>query len=258
MGGRGDGEPAGRQRPKRAVVAVKQVNGSLFGLGAGGAIADQDRDEFGIRHCMNAVSQQASHQRPTDWARDLRAGDTRALGGHRGSFTMGSMNDSMPPSTEHASDAALAASGVPRVALDSHLTLHYRLTLSERGADLISTFGGKPATLQLGIGQLAEPLERCLLGLTEGDRRRFELPPGEAFGPRNPALIQRLSRAVFDAHTTPGTAYEPGDLVELPAPGGGRYAGVLKEITDQSVLFDFNHPLAGQALDFEVEILGVL
>ena len=46
--------------------------------------------------------------------------------------------------------------------------------------------------------------------------------------------------------------------VELPAPGGGRYAGVVKEINDQSVLFDFNHPLAGQAIDFEVEILGVL
>ena len=239
-------------------MAVKQLTGALFGLGAGGAIADQDRDKFGIRHGLNAVSQQTSHQRPTGWTRGLRAGDTSTFSGHRGSFTMDWMNGSMPPSTENASDMSLAASGVPRVALDSHLTLHYRLTLSDLGADLISTFGGKPATLQLGIGQLAEPLERCLLGLTEGDRKRFELPQGEAFGPRNPELIQRLSRAVFDAHTTPGTAYEPGDLVELPAPGGGRYAGVLKEITDQSVLFDFNHPLAGQALDFEVEILGVL
>lgn len=152
---------------------------------------------------------------------------------------------------------AVAAEGV-RVGADSHLTLHYRLTLAERGADIISTFGGKPATLQIGIGQLAEPLERCLMGLCEGERRRFALPPGAAFGPRNPELLQRLSRAVFDAHTTPGTTYEPGDLVELPAPGGGRYAGVVKEISDQSVLFDFNHPLAGQAIDFEVEILGVL
>jgi FKBP-type peptidyl-prolyl cis-trans isomerase SlpA len=47
-------------------------------------------------------------------------------------------------------------------------------------------------------------------------------------------------------------------LVELPAPDGGRYAGVVKAINDQYVLFDFNHPLAGQALDFDVEILGVL
>lgn len=109
----------------------------------------------------------------------------------------------------------------PRVGADSHLTLHYRLTLAERGADIISTFGGKPATLQIGIGQLAEPLERCLMDLREGEHRRFALAPGEAFGPRNPELLQRLSRSVFDAHTTAGTTYEPGDLVELPAPGGG-------------------------------------
>ena len=155
-----------------------------------------------------------------------------------------------------AGGAPLADS--PRVGPGAHLTLHYRLTLADLGADVISTFGGNPATLQLGIGQLAEPLERCLIGLAEGERKRFALGPGDAFGPRNPELLQRLTRAAFDAHTTPETVYEPGDLVELPAPGGGRYAGVVKEITEQSVLFDFNHPLAGQALDFEVEILGVL
>ena len=140
----------------------------------------------------------------------------------------------------------------------SHLTLHYRLRLASRDVDVISTFGGKPATLQLGIGQLAEPLERCLQGLTDGDKRSFRLAEGEAFGPRNPDLLQRLTRAAFDSHAAPGTTYEPGDLVELPAPNGGRYAGVVKEINDQSVLFDFNHPLAGQALDFEVEVLAVL
>jgi FKBP-type peptidyl-prolyl cis-trans isomerase SlpA len=170
------------------------------------------------------------------------------------------MNDSTKTSAAPGPvrDQSNSAPDSPRVGADSHLTLHYRLTLADREADVISTFGGKPATLQLGIGQLAEPLERCLIGLGEGDCRRFALPPGEAFGPRNPELLQRLSRAVFDAHTTSGTVYEPGDLVELPAPGGGRYAGVVKEISEQSVLFDFNHPLAGQAIDFEVEILGVL
>jgi FKBP-type peptidyl-prolyl cis-trans isomerase SlpA len=166
-----------------------------------------------------------------------------------------SMTGAVP--TDPSDPSASVGEGA-RVGADSHLTLHYRLTLAERGADIISTFGGKPATLQIGIGQLAEPLERCLMDLREGEHRRFALAPGEAFGPRNPELLQRLSRSVFDAHTTAGTTYEPGDLVELPAPGGGRYAGIVKEISDQSVLFDFNHPLAGQAIDFEVEILGVL
>lgn len=145
-----------------------------------------------------------------------------------------------------------------RVGPDSHLTLHYRLSLAETGADIINTFEGKPATLQLGIGQMAEPLERRLHGLAEGAECRFELAPEEAFGPRNPELVQRVSRAMLAANSAAGEAYAPGDLVEFPAPGGGRFAGVLKSIDDNGALFDFNHPLAGQRIRFEVRILGVL
>lgn len=160
---------------------------------------------------------------------------------------------------ESAGSTAAATDGTePRAGPGAHLTLHYRLRLASRDADVISTFGGKPATLQLGIGQLAEPLERCLIGLADGDKRSFRLAEGEAFGPRNPELVQRLARATFDAHITADMQYEPGDLVELPAPDGGRYAGVVKEINEHYVLFDFNHPLAGQSLDFDVEILAVL
>ena len=61
--------------------------------------------------------------------------------------------------TEPAAEDRAVAPGPARVRADSHLTLHYRLTLKETGADIINTFEGKPATLQLGIGQMAEPLE---------------------------------------------------------------------------------------------------
>ena len=148
--------------------------------------------------------------------------------------------------------------GAATVAPDSYLTLHYRISLADGGEDVINTFGDKPATLQLGAGQMAEPLERCLLGLADGERAVFELEPDAAFGARNPELVQKLSRAAFDANVEAGTDWEPGDLVDFPAPGGGRYAGVLKEINERYALFDFNHPLAGQRIRFEVEILGVL
>lgn len=141
---------------------------------------------------------------------------------------------------------------------DSHLTLHYRLTLLDTGSDVISTFDGPPATVQIGTGQLAEPLERRLMGLEEGAQARFELEPDEAFGPRNPELVQRVSRAMLDENAETGTTWEPGDLVDFPRPDGGRYAGVLKEIDERSALFDFNHPLAGQRVAFEVRIIGVL
>lgn len=144
------------------------------------------------------------------------------------------------------------------VTAGSHLTLHYRISLADSGEDVISTFGGRPATLQIGLGQLAEPLERCLIGLAEGARASFDLAPEQAFGPRNPALVQTLSRAVFDANTGGDTDYQPGDPVEFPAPGGGRYAGVLKALDERQALFDFNHPLAGRRIRFEVEILGIL
>ena len=145
----------------------------------------------------------------------------------------------------------------PVVTDDAHLTLHYRLA-SVDGADIVSTFADSPATLQLGTGQLAPFLEACLLGLPEGAHQVFDLPPEQAFGPRNPELIQRISRATLDENSQSGEEYTIGDLVEFAAPGGGRFAGVLREIDAQSALFDFNHPLAGQPVKFEVKIIGIL
>jgi FKBP-type peptidyl-prolyl cis-trans isomerase SlpA len=146
----------------------------------------------------------------------------------------------------------------PRVRSDSHLTLHYRISLARTGDDVISTFDDRPATLTLGLGQLVEPLEQCLLGLREGESASFDLAPEQAFGPRNAALLQRVSSAMLAAHGEQGATYSPGDLLDFAAPDGGRYAGVVKEVDDAGALLDFNHPLAGQPIRFEVRILGVL
>jgi len=146
----------------------------------------------------------------------------------------------------------------PQVGPGAHLTLHYRISLSGAGADVISTFGDRPATLTLGHGQLADSLEQRLLGLKEGDRQVFELAPGEAYGERNPELIQRVSRSLLEAQGEPGALYAPGDLLDFAAPNGGRYAGIVRESDATGVVVDFNHPLAGQALQFEVHLLGVL
>lgn len=139
----------------------------------------------------------------------------------------------------------------------SYLTLHYRLA-SLDGTDLITTFAGNPATLMLGQGQLAPALEACLIGLPEGAHRTFELAPAQGFGERNPDLVQAVSRATLDENSNPEEAYKVGDLVDFAAPGGGRFAGVLREIGEDSVIFDFNHPLAGQSLKFEVKLISVL
>lgn len=145
----------------------------------------------------------------------------------------------------------------PVVQDNSYLTLHYRISLAD-GADVVNTFNGKPATLQLGAGQLASTLEQALLGLSVGQRARFKLPAEQAFGPRNPELLQRVSLKMLRENSNVGEAYIPGDLVEFSAPGGGQYAGVLKDVGDTWALFDFNHPLAGQPIVFEVQIIGIL
>lgn len=146
----------------------------------------------------------------------------------------------------------------PLVRSDSHLTLHYRISLAINGADVISTFGDRPATLTLGLGQMAESLEQRLLGMSEGQSAAFDLAADEGFGPRNPDLLQRVSRSMLETNGAPDTTYHPGEVLDFAAPDGGRFAGVVKEVDDAGALLDFNHPLAGQPLRFEVNILGVL
>jgi FKBP-type peptidyl-prolyl cis-trans isomerase SlpA len=140
----------------------------------------------------------------------------------------------------------------------SFLTLHYRLVNAE-GADLISTFNDKPATLSLGSGELAPAMEARLIGLQEGARASFDLAAGEAFGERNAQMLQRVKRSLLAEIGSPERDYAVGDAVQFPTPDGrGSYAGMVRELGDEWLLFDFNHPLAGAALRFEVHVIGVL
>jgi len=140
----------------------------------------------------------------------------------------------------------------------SFLTLHYRLSGPD-GGDLVNTFADKPATLSLGSGQLSPAIEQRLIGLAEGSHSKFELAPGEAFGERNQELVQRVKRSLMQSLGDPDEDYQVGDVVQFPTPDGqGSYAGLVREVADDWLLFDFNHPLAGQAVSFEVQVIGVL
>jgi len=149
----------------------------------------------------------------------------------------------------------------PVVVADSFLTLHYRL--AGPAGDVINTFADKPATLSLGSGQLSPAVEQRLLGLAEGAHATFELAAGEAFGPRNPDMLQWIARKVLTDMGDPLEKYTVGDVVQFPTPDGqGSFAGVLQQVKgegkNQSFQFDFSHPLAGQPVTFEVKLLGVL
>ena len=146
---------------------------------------------------------------------------------------------------------------IARVEAGSFLTLHYRL--SGPAGDIINTFNDKPATLSLGTGELSPAVEQRLLGLAEGTRTSFDLPAGEAFGERNADMQQWVARALLHKLGDPLEKYAVGDVVQFPTPDGtGSYAGAVIDSNDTAVQFDFNHPLAGQPVTFEVQLVGVL
>ncbi len=140
----------------------------------------------------------------------------------------------------------------------SFLTLHYRLAGPQ--GDVINTFGGPPATLSLGAGELSPAVEQRLIGLAEGAHASFELPAGEAFGQRNPDMVQWLPRQELDSLGDPQERYAVGDVIHLPTPDGqGQFAAVVQAVRDDGALrLDFNHPLAGQPVTFEVQVIGIL
>jgi FKBP-type peptidyl-prolyl cis-trans isomerase SlpA len=141
-----------------------------------------------------------------------------------------------------------------RVKPDSLVTLHYRVATAD-DTELVSTFDMTPTTLQLGSGELAPTLEACLEGLVPGERHVFLLEADQAFGPHNPGLQKRMPKSELPDGGAGLTLF---DLVEFEAPNGMKYAGIVRELDADTALMDFNHPLAGRAVRFEVEVIGIL
>ena len=152
-------------------------------------------------------------------------------------------------------------SPAPTVQPGSFLTLHYRL--SGPAGDIINTFGDKPATLSLGTGELSPAVEQCLIGLAEGSRAVCDLPAGAAFGERKDEMQQWVARKLLDQLGDPAETYRVGDVVQFPTPDGqGSYAGAVLRVgnndNERALLLDFNHPLAGHPVVFEVHLVGIL
>lgn len=138
-----------------------------------------------------------------------------------------------------------------RIGDGMEVTLHFTLKL-EDGTVVDSTRDKQPATFQVGDGNLPPGFEAPLAGLTDGDSGSYEISPEHAFGQHNPQNVQRISRDSFE-----GPELEEGLVMSFTDPNGGELPGVITEIGDKQVEVDFNHPLAGRTLTFEVEILDV-
>ncbi|CAH1608245.1 MULTISPECIES: FKBP-type peptidyl-prolyl cis-trans isomerase [Vibrio] len=136
---------------------------------------------------------------------------------------------------------------------DSAVTLHFTIKMQD-GSVADSTHNmGKPAKFVMGDGSLSENFEQCLLGLQVGEQKAIELKAADAFGMPNPDHIHHMDRTKFVGESE----VEVGTIMAFSGPDGMEIPGIITEIAGDSVTVDFNHPLAGQDVTFEVEILSV-
>ncbi|MCL9775204.1 FKBP-type peptidyl-prolyl cis-trans isomerase [Vibrio methylphosphonaticus] len=136
---------------------------------------------------------------------------------------------------------------------DSAVTLHFTIKLKD-GSVADSTHNmGKPARLVIGDGSLSDNFEQCLIGMSESDQQAIELKAEDAFGLPNPDNIHHMDRAKFVGDSE----VEVGTIIAFSGPDGMEIPGIITDIAGDSVTVDFNHPLAGQDVTFEVEILTV-
>ncbi|MDF7661336.1 FKBP-type peptidyl-prolyl cis-trans isomerase [Erwiniaceae bacterium L1_54_6] len=136
---------------------------------------------------------------------------------------------------------------------DSALLVHFTLKLEDGSTAESTRANGKPALFRLGDGSLSAALEQELLGRKVGDKHGFTLAPEDAFGGISPDLIQYFSRRDFIDAGEP----EVGAIMLFSGMGGSEMPGVIREVSGDSITVDFNHPLAGQRIQFEIEVLEI-
>ena len=129
--------------------------------------------------------------------------------------------------------------------------MHFSILLVD-GSEVDSTRGAEPAVFTFGDGSLLPGFENAIKGLREGESGQFEIAAKHGFGECNEGNIQELPIASFAAVGE----LEPGLVVSFGAPDG-ELPGVVKAVGKNKAIVDFNHPLAGRALMFDVTILNV-
>ena len=147
------------------------------------------------------------------------------------------------------------------ISTESTVTLHLSLTLKD-GTVAESTFDGEPLTFTMGDGSLVEGLELGLYGLRSGDCQRLELYPEQHFGLHDPAKVHQMARSEFGtefgAESDTGIVLQPGVIVGFDTLAGEELSGTVVSLDEATVDVDFNHPLAGRTVIFDVEIIDVV
>jgi FKBP-type peptidyl-prolyl cis-trans isomerase SlyD len=130
--------------------------------------------------------------------------------------------------------------------------LDYTLRLDD-GEVVDSSEDRDPIEFVQGQGQIAPGLEEELYGMQAGDQKSVVVGPAQGYGERNPEANQVVPRDAFQE----GVELEPGMPIQVSDGSGRRATAFLAEVNEDSVKLDFNHPLAGETLQFDVEVVDV-
>lgn len=139
---------------------------------------------------------------------------------------------------------------------NSEVLMHFSIQLEDGSVADSTQATGKPAKFRMGDGSLTGNFEKCLLGLMEGEKSGFVLEPEDAFGLANPDNIHHMELSKFSAEVPA----EVGTIVGFSgpdSPDSPDIPGIITHVVGDSVTVDFNHPLAGQRVTFDVEVVTI-
>ena len=130
--------------------------------------------------------------------------------------------------------------------------IHYTGTLGD-GSEFDSSAGREPLEFALGGGQVIAGFDNAVDGMSVGESKTVTIPPGEAYGDRHEQLLQEVPKTSLPDDMQP----EVGMQLQSQSPEGQIMNLVIAEVADESITVDANHPLAGQALTFAIELVEI-
>ena len=132
------------------------------------------------------------------------------------------------------------------------VSIHYTGTLAD-GTTFDSSQGRDPLQFTVGSGQIIPGLDKALPGMSVGDTKTVNVPAEEAYGPADPNGRQSVPREQIPADIP----LDPGTQLQVKTPQGQVVNVTVAEVSDETVVLDANHPLAGKELTFDVELVEI-
>ncbi|ODN42720.1 FKBP-type peptidyl-prolyl cis-trans isomerase [Piscirickettsia litoralis] len=136
---------------------------------------------------------------------------------------------------------------------DSAVVFHLSLLLEDGSAADSTRVNGKPMCSIMNDGSLTPALQEKLLGMSIGDKKKFTLKPEESFGQPREENIQRFDKHRFGDDMS----LEVGSIIAFEQMGQGSLPGQVRSIEGEEVVIDFNHPLCGHNVTFDIEIVDI-